>query len=70
MSDAVWSFDVTVSSHVLLRQGVTEHRLFGAEAAHHRVVVSAETRDEAALIAAQMAACIPGAMVTGVYDRI
>lgn len=64
----VFSFDVTVSSHELLKQGVCEARLFGSQHAHHRIVVAAETRDEAALIACQMAGL--HAMCTGLYDRI
>lgn len=64
----VYSFDVTVSSHDLLRQGVTEARLYGSQHTHHRIVVAAESRDEAALIACHMAGC--HAMVTGLYDRV
>jgi len=66
----VYSFDVTVSSHDLLKRGVTEARLPGSSHRHHRIVVEATNRDEAALAAAQMASCIPGAMCTGLYDRI
>ncbi len=66
----VFSFDVTVSSHDLLKRGITEARLPGSPHHHHRIVIEAPNRDDAALAAAQMAACIPGAMVTGVYDRI
>jgi hypothetical protein len=66
----IYSFDVTVSSHDLLKRGITEARLPGSPHHHHRVVVAADNRDDAALAAAQMAACIPNAMVTGVYDRI
>lgn len=64
----VWSFDVTVSTHDLLKAGVTAGRFAGAPVNHHRIVVAADTRDEAALIAAQMAAC--HGVCTGVYDRI
>lgn len=66
----VYSFDATVSSHDLLKRGITEARLPGSPHHHHRIVIEAETRDEAALAAAQMASCIPGALVTGIYDRI
>lgn len=64
----IFSFDATVSTHDLLKQGVTAGRLHGSQHRHHRIVVAAGTRDEAALIAAQMAGC--HAMVTGVYDRV
>jgi hypothetical protein len=63
-----WSFDTTVSTHDLLKAGVTEARLLGSPHHHHRVVVAAETRDEAALLAAQMVSCT--AICTGLYDRI
>lgn len=66
----VFAFDATVSSHDLLKAGVTEARLPGSPHHHHRVMVEAESRDEAALIAAQMVSCIPGAVCTGLYDRI
>lgn len=66
----VYSFDATVSTNNLLKAGVTEARLAGSPNRHHRVVVEAESRDEAALIAAQMVSCIPGAMCTGIYDRV
>lgn len=66
----VFSFDVTVSTNALLKRGITEARLPGSPHHHHRIVVEAEDRDTAALTACQMAACIPGVMVTGCYDRI
>jgi hypothetical protein len=62
-----FSFDVTVSTHDLLKLGITEARFVGAEANHHRIVVAAETVEEAALVAAQMASC--KYMCTGVYYR-
>ncbi|MCW2904221.1 MAG: hypothetical protein JWO67_6486 [Streptosporangiaceae bacterium] len=65
----VFSIDVTVSSHDLLRRGVTEARLPGSPHHHHRVVVDAPDLTEAMLTAAQMAASIPGVMVTGTYWR-
>ena len=68
MTTAIYSFDVTVSTHDLLKVGVTEVRMWGAPASHHRVVVAAGSRDEAALVAAQMASC--RGVCTGVYDRI
>jgi len=64
----MWSFDGTVSTHDLLRAGVTAARLPGGSGRHHRVVVATGSRDEAALIAAQMVSC--HGMCTGVYDRI
>lgn len=57
----VWEFDVAVSTHDLLKTGVTE-------AAYVRVFVAAESRGEAALLAAQMAAVV--GMPTAVYDRL
>lgn len=65
---ASYSFDVTVSTHDLLRAGVVAARLPGCPEDHHRVVVAAGSRNEAALIAAQMASC--HGVCTGVYDRI
>jgi hypothetical protein len=63
------SLDVTVSSHELLKAGITEARLPGSPHHHHRVVVEALDLTEAMLIAAQMASCIPGAICTGTYWR-
>lgn len=63
-----FTFDATASTHDLLKRGVTAGRLYGSRHTHHRIVVAAETRDEAALIAAQMVSC--HAMCTGIYDRI
>lgn len=80
MSCVIWLFDLTVSTSQLLKTGVPEARLgdaiprvyvsdsLGADHTHHRIVVEAPDRDEAALIACQMAAC--WAMPTGLYDRI
>ena len=65
----VYSFDATVSSHDLLKAGLTEARLPGSEHRHHRVVVAAGDRDTAALLAAQMVCCTSG-ICTGLYDRI
>ena len=45
-----WEFDVGVSTHDLLRQGVVVRH-------YTRVVVSAETYVEARLVASQLAAC-------------
>lgn len=64
----VWSFDVTVSTHDLLRAGVTEARLPGSQEHHHRIVIAADSHAEASLLAAQMAGC--HAMCTGVFLRI
>ena len=64
----IFSFDATVSANDLLKQGVTEARLYGSQHTHHRVVVAGRDRNEAALIAAQMVSC--HAMCTGLYDRI
>lgn len=68
---AVFSIDVTMSSHDLLRRGVTEGRLPGSQHRHHRVVVEASDEVEALLTAAHMAhTCFGHAMVTGTYLRI
>jgi hypothetical protein len=64
----VFSFDVIVSTHDLLRRGIVAGRLHGSLNHHHRIVVIADDRNEAALIACQMASC--HAMCTGIYDRI
>ncbi|WP_158881929.1 hypothetical protein [Amycolatopsis anabasis] len=61
MPGQVYGFDVAVSTHDLLRQGVTEARLV-------RVEVAASNRLDASLLAAQMAAVV--GMPTAVYDRI
>ena len=65
----VFHFDATFSSHDLLKAGVTEARVPGSPHRHHRVVVAARTRDEAALLAAQMVCCTVG-ICTGIYDRV
>lgn len=65
-----FSFDATVSTHDLLKAGVTEARLPGSPHRHHRVVVEAEDRDTAALLAAQMVTVTTHAICTGLYDRI
>lgn len=59
--DRVFSFDVSISTHALLKQGVTA-------AWWTRVTVAAHCRDCAADIAAAMAA--RHGMPTGTYDRI
>jgi hypothetical protein len=58
----VFEFDVGVSTHDALKSGV---------AVHHwtRVTVAADSRDEAALVAAQVASC-GGWMPTDTLDRI
>ena len=65
------SVDVTLSTHALLRQGITEARIPGSPHHHHRVVVDADSYTEALLTAAHMAHTThPHAMVTGTYLRI
>jgi hypothetical protein len=64
----IYSFDVTVSTHDLLKAGVVTARLPGSPERHHRIVVAADTRNEAALIAAQMTSW--WGVCTGVYDRV
>lgn len=64
-----YSFDATASTHDLLKVGVVEARMYGSQHAHHRVVIEAEDRDTAALLAAQMVCCTHG-ICTGIWDRI
>lgn len=70
----VYSIDVTMSSHALLKRrpvGITEARLPGSPHHHHRIVIEASDECEALLIAAQMAHTVFGyAMVTGAYLRV
>lgn len=75
---AVFSFDITVSSHDLLKQGVTEARVLydepGDAARFVRVVIEADTQHEAELVAIEMvwltvARYNPDVMVTGAYPR-
>lgn len=71
---AVFSFDVTVSSHALLRQGRTEVRVPFSDDTFHRVFVEADTQHEAELVAVEMAQLVasrynPDVMVTGCYPR-
>jgi hypothetical protein len=50
-------FDVEISTHDLLKKGVTAARLPGEDITHHRVLISAEyPHAEAQIIAAQMRA--------------
>jgi hypothetical protein len=49
----VWSFDVTVSTHGLLKQGVCEARMLSGYN-HHRVVIEAESFGDASLLAATL----------------
>lgn len=65
----IYSFDATASTHEQLKRGITEARMFGSQHTHHRVVVAAEDRDEAALIAAQIVSCTH-TLCTGLFDRI
>lgn len=64
----VFSFDVQVSTHDALQQGHTAIRLAGSPHTHHRIVVEAQDRTEAALVASWMAG--RRGMVTAVFDRI
>lgn len=63
-----FSFDVEVSTHDHLRRGVLAMPLYQSQHAWHRVVVAADSIDEAALIAQQMACC--HGMATALYPRI
>lgn len=53
----IFSFDVSVSDHDLLKRGVLAGRLHGSPNTWHRIVVEAHNEAEAALLAAQMAGC-------------
>lgn len=61
MGGVTWSFDISWSTHDALKAGITE-------LGYNRVVVAADSHDEAALIACQMVAC--HGMPTALYDRI
>lgn len=76
---AVYVFDITVSSHDLLRLGVTEARIpwsgSGDAARFHRVAVEAESWHAAELVAIEMVWLVvsrynPDVMVTGSYPVI
>jgi hypothetical protein len=58
----IFEFDVAVSTHDLLQQGITE-------ATYVRVRVMAETVTEAEIVACQMAMAT-GGMPTDLYHRI
>ena len=64
-----FSFDVTVSTHDDLKDGIIAKKVHGSQHAHHRIVVCADDPTEAQLIAAQMAHCTSG-YVTGAFHRI
>lgn len=65
------SVDVTLSTHALLKQGITEARIPGSPHHHHRIVVDAQDYTQGLLLAAHMAHTThPHAMVTGLYLRI
>lgn len=53
----VFSFDVTVSTHGLLKQGVCEARMLNGYD-WHRIVIAADTVAEAFLLAGQMGSCV------------
>jgi hypothetical protein len=63
----IFSFDVTVSTHNNLKNGIVAMGLPPYD--HHRVVVAADTHTEAFEIAFAMP-FVRGYYVTGVYDRI
>lgn len=65
----VFSFDVEVSTREDLTKGVLARRVRGSQHAWHRVVIAADTRNEAALLAVLMASA-HGWIVTAVHDRI
>lgn len=58
----VWEFDVGVSTHDLLKLGITVHH-------YTRVQVAEDDHRTAGLIALEMAAC-GGLMPTALLDRI
>ena len=59
--DIVFSFDVAISTHALIRLGILEPH-------YSRVLVTAPNRIEAALVACLMAG--RHGVVTALYDRI
>lgn len=66
---AVYSFDVTVSTHDDLKRGVTELKVKGSQHRWHRIVVWADDGGEAFHTAFAML-YVQGWYVTGIYDRI
>lgn len=70
---AIFSFDITFSSHALLRQGITEARLLDGSR-FHRTFVDADDAHTAELTAIDMSRrvmsrYIDDVMVTGCYPR-
>lgn len=79
MAMAAFTFDITVSSHDLLKRGVTEARIplsgAGDEARFHRVTVEADSWHDAELVAVEMVWLVvsrynPGVLVTGAYPLV
>lgn len=54
---AVFTVDVEVSSHDLLKRGILATRLHGSQRTWHRILVDADDERDAVLLAAQIAAC-------------
>lgn len=65
---ATYHFDVQVSDHDSLKQGVTARKLYGSEYDWHRIVVTADNNDDAHWLAAAMAS--RHGMVTSLAWRI
>ena len=66
---AVYSFDVTVSTHDDLKRGVAALHVLGAQHPWHRIVVAADNHSEAFHTAFAML-YVQGWYPTGIYDRI
>lgn len=64
---ALFSFDLTTSSHELLREGIVAGRFFGSEHNHQRVTIEADSWLEASELAILMGMCF--GYVTGCYYR-
>lgn len=63
------SFDIEVSSHDDLKEGIVAKRIMSSQHTHHRIVISGEyTEVEAAIIACQMGNI--WGMTTACYIRI
>lgn len=64
-----WSFDVETTTHDLLKLGITAHKWYGSPNRHRRIVVLADSHEEAedlvfALVFGR------GHYLTRIYDRI
>jgi len=65
----VFIFDVTVSTHDDLKLGIVALRLYGAQTAHHRITVEADSYADA-LASVGLLATRADRLVTGLYLRV